>query len=188
MSRVFVYGLIDPRLVRYVGKTINGHRRTREHVRSPRRYPHLHVSRWIAQMQREAIAYEVVELEPSDAVGLDDCERWWIAFGRACGWPLTNATDGGEGLKSPSDATRARMRAAALGRVPWNKGKPASSEARASQSAAHRGVPLSAAHKKALLGRNPGDLNPARRTEVREKLRQKALAQHARKRATIGSP
>lgn len=30
-----------------------------------------------------------------DASELDQAERWWIAFGWACGWPLTNLTAGG---------------------------------------------------------------------------------------------
>jgi hypothetical protein len=29
------------------------------------------------------------------APDLAKAERWWIAFGRACGWPLTNIMDGG---------------------------------------------------------------------------------------------
>jgi hypothetical protein len=40
--------------------------------------------------------YEITVLEAvHDALKLEEAERWWIAFGRACGWPLTNIRDGG---------------------------------------------------------------------------------------------
>jgi hypothetical protein len=40
------------------------------------------------------------------ATELAEAERWWIAFGRACGWPLTNHTDGG----GPSPAAIVELR------------------------------------------------------------------------------
>jgi hypothetical protein len=47
------------------------------------------------------LTYEIVTLEVvADAPELAKAERWWIAFGRACGWPLTNITDG----RGPSEA------------------------------------------------------------------------------------
>jgi hypothetical protein len=30
-----------------------------------------------------------------DIVALSEAERWWIAYGRCCGWPLTNIMSGG---------------------------------------------------------------------------------------------
>jgi hypothetical protein len=56
--------------------------------------------------------YEIVVLENTTRKGLIDAERWWIAFGRACAWPLTNHTDGGDGLLNPSRRTRAKISAA----------------------------------------------------------------------------
>ena len=58
-------------------------------------------------------------LKPGPKVGalLEAVERWWIAYGRALGWPLTNLTAGGEGSagRPVSPETRAKMRASNLG-------------------------------------------------------------------------
>jgi hypothetical protein len=56
--------------------------------------------------------YEITVLETvRDATELADAERWWIAFGRACGWPLTNLTSGG-GLSEDAILEKRRRRAA----------------------------------------------------------------------------
>ena len=40
--------------------------------------------------------YQIAILEAvKDACDLAETERWWIAYGKACGCPLTNLTDGG---------------------------------------------------------------------------------------------
>jgi hypothetical protein len=46
-----------------------------------------------------------------DANKLDETECWWIAFGRACGWPLTNLTDGGGSLSEDVRTERRRRQA-----------------------------------------------------------------------------
>ncbi len=45
---------------------------------------------------------ETIELcpwlpSPRRPTALHEAERWWIAYGRASGWPLRNKSDGGEG-------------------------------------------------------------------------------------------
>lgn len=54
--------------------------------------------------------YEIAILENGTPESLSTQERWWIAFGRGCGWPLTNLTDGGEGtpghVKTPEQLER----------------------------------------------------------------------------------
>lgn len=72
-------------------------------------------------------------------------EKHLIACGRALGWPLVNATDGGDGPSgwSPSPETRAKMRAAGEGR----KMPP---ETKAKISAAHKGKKFSPEHAEKL--------------------------------------
>jgi hypothetical protein len=76
--------------------------------------------------------YEIVVLEETTQQDLINAERWWIAFGRACGWPRAKI----------SAAMRARM---------------STPEAR-------------------LFG----DANPARREDVRAKMRESARRRHER--------
>ena len=90
-----IYGLIDPRdhLIYYVGLSSRGMRRPREH----RKNPDFDCGKWIKQLQAAGLDYEIVVLEvlPDDSK-LSVTERWWIAYGKCCGWPLTNLTRGGE--------------------------------------------------------------------------------------------
>lgn len=77
---------------------------------------------------------EVVE-DCEDRERLVEAERFWIAQFRALGMPLTNCTDGGDGVHGwrPSSVNRARMSAAQR-----NKG-PVSDATRARMSIAQRG-------------------------------------------------
>jgi hypothetical protein len=91
-----IYGLVDPRtaLIRYVGMSSSGMLRPRMH-----RYPSCpdtYCRRWVKSLQQEGLIYQIVVLETlKDGVTLPEAERWWIAYGRACGWPLTNLIGGG---------------------------------------------------------------------------------------------
>lgn len=65
---------------------------------------------WIRSLVKFGLTYDIAILEViHSADDLPIAERWWIAYARACGWPLTNATDGGEGLLNPAASTRAKM-------------------------------------------------------------------------------
>lgn len=102
-----IYGLIDPRtlLIRYVGLSSTGMRRPRDHRRPS--CPDTYCRRWVKSLQSEGLDYQIVVLEVlKDAVELDQAERWWIAYGRACDWPLTNLTKGG----GPSETALAERR------------------------------------------------------------------------------
>lgn len=112
-----IYGLIDPRtrLIRYVGLSSTGMRRPRRH--RTRTGGATHRATWLRELARAGFEYEIAILETVDHRDeLPDAERWWIAFGRALGWPLTNGTAGGDGSFGPSGATRDRMRLAHLGK------------------------------------------------------------------------
>ncbi len=160
-SKFLVYGLVDPRtcMVRYVGKSCSGLSRPRQHSkRGPSTGPHC--SAWVGQLQANGLGYEIAILETRESSeGLSDAERWWIAYGRACGWPLTNLTDGGDGLTNPTAETRARMAAA-------NRGRRATPETRARLSAAQMGHVVTAATRAKIAASKFGDLNPSKRPEV----------------------
>lgn len=105
--RNLIYGLIDPRtlFIRYVGLTSRGMQRPKSHAKA--RGSLTNCKRWILELQREGLDYEIVILEVvKDATILDRTERWWIAFGRACGWPLTNHTPGGSLTEIEREARR----------------------------------------------------------------------------------
>lgn len=102
-----IYGLIDPitLLIRYVGLTSTGTKRPTHHRRAS--CPDTYCRRWVTSLQRLGLDYEIVTLEVVDEEKrLAETERWWIAYGRACGWPLTNLTEGG----GPSEVALAERR------------------------------------------------------------------------------
>lgn len=137
MSRHLIYGLIDPRdlLIHYVGRSSDGMQRPMTHARNHRRSSHhgVRTAVWIADLRSSGHEYAIVVLEriekpraPSTRCWwLDDrnptelpaAEQWWIAYGRACGWPLTNMTAGGDGVlgyrpsRAQREANSERMRA-----------------------------------------------------------------------------
>ena len=135
----FIYGLVDPRtlLVRYVGLSTNGMYRPRSHTKTRELKKTSHKSSWIKSLHAVGLRYTIVvlEAEPADIVA---AERFWIAYGRACGWPLTNLTEGGDGAPGwrHSVATRAAMSAT-------RKGRQFSVEHRANLAAAQQGKPRS---------------------------------------------
>jgi hypothetical protein len=97
-----IYGLIDPRtrFIRYIGKSSSGPNRPKQHARTtlPNTKPTstTHCQRWIHSLQKLQLSFEIVILEVLDGqASLDEAECWWIAFGRACGWRLTNHHEGG---------------------------------------------------------------------------------------------
>ena len=122
MKSFIIYGLVDPRTgqLRYIGKSSSGMKRPRRHFyEDARLLPHLHVSRWIRQLQSQGLTYQIVVFqELPDAEGLSEAEIGWIAYFRKVGCPLTNLTDGGDGMSGfrHTDATRAKMSEAAKNR------------------------------------------------------------------------
>lgn len=101
-STNWIYGLIDPRtkLVRYIGKTACGMFRPLQHAYRTVR-TNTYCGRWLRQLATLDLEYEITILEqlPSENA-LNAAEIWWIAYGRALGWPLTNLTSGGTGAST----------------------------------------------------------------------------------------
>lgn len=122
MRRFIVYGLRDPRTgeVRYVGKSINGTERPRQHVRasSLASSASTYKNSWLKQLVGSGLKPEIVILqECQTSEELLGAEKAWIVIGRqALGRRLTNLTHGGDGCAEPlrSPETRGKMRAARL--------------------------------------------------------------------------
>lgn len=148
-SDILIYGLIDPRtlMVRYVGLSRSGMKRPLVHGHaSVLKKERTHKSYWIRKLRAEGYDYQIVILQQSTPDSVNADERWWIAYGRACGWPLTNHTDGGEGVTGLrfSKESRARLSEAHRGQRPWNCGKTMSEEQKEKLRAAHLGLTASA--------------------------------------------
>ena len=107
MSRIFIYGLRDPRsmMIRYVGKTNTGMRRPLSHAEKQCLdiERNTHKVNWIRSLLKLGLMYEVVVLEHVSIVAdLDSAERKWIRWGREAG-VLVNLTDGGTGGPQPPE-------------------------------------------------------------------------------------
>jgi hypothetical protein len=122
---VFIYALGDPEtgLIRYIGKTTNLEQRYTAHVNSPP--TNCHRSHWIQSLKAKGLRPLMVVVEIIEgAWPWQEAERNWIARGRREGWPLTNNTNGGDGVPGLPAETRQRMAATWRGR----KHKPATIE------------------------------------------------------------
>ena len=110
-NQYVVYLLWDPRNgdVRYVGLTHNPQTRFGQHRRGTNAAGYCRNWEW--SLIREGLSCEWAIVE--DGLTLDDAnekEKWWIAYGRQCNWPLTNITDGGDGAPGHSPSLELRER------------------------------------------------------------------------------
>ncbi len=115
-ARVYIYALVDPETGarRYVGKSIRPAERLNNHMNER---SNCHRSHWLQSLKRRGLRPRLELLEAvAEGASWQDAERRWIAHGRASGWPLTNNTDGGDGVPGLPSETRARMRSVWLGR------------------------------------------------------------------------
>lgn len=110
-----IYTLIDPRtsLIRYVGKTENTTDRLSSHIREAKKGTQSYVYNWI----RELLRLDLVPLIKT----IEECNNWqereifWIQKLREDGYPLTNASHGGDGARM-SQEQREKLRIKAINR------------------------------------------------------------------------
>lgn len=114
-----IYGLIDPRtlLIRYVGLSATGMRRPENRRLPSFKRDNDFTRAWLSELTDLGLRFEIAVLQYSTATSIKSDERWWIAFGRMCEWPLTNLTDGGEGSLNIHPSTREKMSRLAKARV-----------------------------------------------------------------------
>lgn len=97
----YIYALRDPRTseVRYIGKAKDVQRRARCHLMdSYLSKEDTYKARWIRTLLRQGLEpVATVLCEVLDGEDINAAERHWISVGRNLGWPLTNATEGGDG-------------------------------------------------------------------------------------------
>jgi group I intron endonuclease len=160
-QKYLIYGLIDPRtqLVRYVGKSSSGMMRPLEHKYLSRlKESSTELRTWIMELVALGLCYDIVVLEfvpngnilaeavywarkNANVTQLNETERWWVALGRAFGWPLLNKADGGDGSRGWNHTPEARQQMSERRRGEKNAmyGRAHSAETRALQSAAKTG-------------------------------------------------
>lgn len=124
---------MDPRtrLVFNVGQSKQGLNRPRQHW-----YVACgNCKKYVDELRAAGLKYEVVvleELQPDqiarwcwwwagmNSSALCDAERWWIAYGRACGWPLTNILAGGPGTAGRQLSLKAKQRISTAAHERWS--------------------------------------------------------------------
>ena len=98
-----IYGLEDPRTgeIRYVGMTVQPLAvRLGEHCTASKIKVKTHKNSWIKSLVQLNMRPTIISIQVLPIEDLSLAEVYWIAFFRAQGLPLTNATDGGEGASN----------------------------------------------------------------------------------------
>lgn len=113
---IYIYALKDPFTdeIRYIGKTINLKRRLSNECRETAKSYRCHWIQSIISRGKKPIQVILETLEPD--ADWQAAEKKWIAYGRAQGWPLTNTTEGGDGVPGISGESKERMLKAWKGR------------------------------------------------------------------------
>jgi group I intron endonuclease len=114
----YIYGLVDPESnqVRYIGKSIKPMQRLQNHMNDKSK---CHRANWLQSLKAKGLKPELVifeMIEGSDDWSWQESEKYWIKRGKSLGWPLTNNTDGGDGVVNLPPETKEKMRKTWLGR------------------------------------------------------------------------
>lgn len=113
---IYIYALVDPftKQVRYIGKSIRPKERLTNHCNDR---SITWRTNWIQSVLARGKHPELLILQT-----LDDTEDWqlaeseWIKKAREMNWPLTNCTDGGDGLVNPPEEVRQKIITTWIGR------------------------------------------------------------------------
>ena len=154
MNNYKVYALVsshEPNNFRYIGIT--------KQSLNTRLYKHLYVSKFL-KTHKDCWIQKHIKLGNNilmiliETVFTEECakdrEKYYIKHYKEIGQKLTNATDGGDGLNNPTEETLRKLR----GRIPHNKGKKHSMEARIKMSQAGKGRKFSKEHKQKIRESN----------------------------------
>lgn len=123
-SMPMIYALVDPisNKMKYVGKSDNPEKRLKGHISEARHNSGTHRISWLRKLARKNLEPILLILEEVSKETWQERERYWISYGLLAGWPLTNGTEGGEGITNPSNELREKRSKAALGNT-YGKGK-----------------------------------------------------------------
>ena len=113
---IYIYALIDPNTykIRYIGKSTRPKQRLQNQMNE---VSNCHRSHWLQSLKAEGKRpHQVILQELYDDEHWQSFEVAWIRHGRAMGWPLTNNTDGGDGVCNLPEETRKRRAKVWLGR------------------------------------------------------------------------
>jgi hypothetical protein len=141
-----IYVLADPRTseIRYVGMTTRSLRtRLAAHLRDHRRDTYR--SRWINAVLEAGVKPVIIEIEIVPADDRSAAERKWIAYYRAAGANLVNATDGGEGTLGRKLTPEQRQIVGEAARRRFQD-----PQARKAVSLVHKGKTISAEHRRVV--------------------------------------
>lgn len=163
MGTTFIYVLNDPRTnqIRYVGKADDPLERWKAHCKPDKKNPHK--TRWVLELLRLGLLPELEILEEVPKNQWQEIEREYIRVFRMIGIPLTNVSEGGEGVTMTPEVREKIGRANKKHTYPSGKnhpnfGKHWPKEARQNMSLAHKG--------------RPGPMEGKKHTEVsKEKMR-----------------
>lgn len=135
---IHIYSLSDPRTgqIRYVGKALNPFHRIRKHLCDKRSS---HKTNWIQSLLCIGLKPSIDILETVPEGEWQEAERFWIAYLRFLGCPLTNLDNGGWGVAKLTPEIRRKMSQS-------RTGLKASEAARRNISAALKGRKLSSEH------------------------------------------
>lgn len=106
---IYIYALIDPYTaqIRYIGKSIRPKQRLQNQMNE---VSNCHRSHWLQSLKaNKKRPHQVILQELDDDSYWQSCEIAWIKHGKQMGWPLTNNTDGGDGVCNLPEETRKRM-------------------------------------------------------------------------------
>lgn len=113
---IYIYALIDPdtRKIRYIGKSIRPKERLGNQMNES---SNCHRSHWLRNLRNHGKRpHQIILQELDDSEPWQEWEKAWIRHGREVGWPLTNNTDGGDGVDGLPEETRKRMSKVWIGR------------------------------------------------------------------------
>lgn len=163
----FIYGLRDPTTnkIRYVGKTTDLGRRLREHIGQSGKG---HLGCWLDSLCRRGFKPSIVVIQWVASDKWQEAERFWIAALKDAGANLVNGSLGGLGGSNKghrfNPEGRARINAAVTAAC---KGRPLSAGHRRRLSEAHKGKVLPREHRRKISMANRRRYsNPAERAKT----------------------